>query len=142
MTENYRPSPTDWVRKHVTDIESSGNTSAASVKGMDVVLMTMKGRKSGDTMKVPVMRVEHGGVYAAVASKGGAPKHPAWYFNLTADPDITLQDGERTWDVRAREIDGAERDEWWPRCVEAFPPYAEYQTKTDRKIPVLLLEPR
>lgn len=142
MTENYRPSPTDWVRKHVTDIESSGNTSAASVKGMDVVLMTMKGRKSGDTMKVPVMRVEHDGVYAAVASKGGAPKHPAWYFNLTADPNITLQDGERTWDVRAREIDGAERDEWWPRCVEAFPPYAEYQTKTDRKIPVLLLEPR
>lgn len=142
MTENYRPSPTDWVRKHVTDIESSGNTSAASVKGMDVVLMTMKGRKSGDTMKVPVMRVEHDGVYAAVASKGGAPKHPSWYFNLTADPDITLQDGERTWDVRAREIDGAERDEWWPRCVEAFPPYAEYQTKTDRKIPVLLLEPR
>lgn len=142
MTENYRPSPTDWVRKHVTDIESSGHTSAASVKGMDVVLMTMKGRKSGDTMKVPVMRVEHDGVYAAVASKGGAPKHPSWYFNLTADPDITLQDGERTWDVRAREIDGAERDEWWPRCVEAFPPYAEYQTKTDRKIPVLLLEPR
>ena len=142
MTESYRPSPTDWVAKHVTDIEGSGDTAAASVQGMNVVLMTMKGRKSGDTLKVPVMRVEHEGVYAAVASKGGAPKHPAWYFNLAADPNITLQDGPRTWDVRAREIDGAEREEWWPLCVEAFPPYADYEKKTDRKIPVFLLEPR
>ena len=142
MTESYRPSPTDWVRKHVADIEDTGDTSAASVQGMSVVLMTMKGRRSGDTLKVPVMRVEHDGVYAAVASKGGAPTHPAWYFNLLADPDITLQDGDRAWEVTAREIDGAEREEWWPRCVEAFPPYAEYQTKTDRKIPVFLLEPR
>lgn len=142
MTESYRPSPTDWVREHVTDIERAGDTSAASVNGMSVVLMTMKGRKTGDLLKVPVMRVEHDGVYAAVASKGGAPQHPAWYFNLLADPDITLQDGERVWKVTAREIDGAERDAWWPRCVAAFPPYADYETRTDRKIPVFLLEPR
>lgn len=142
MSESYRQSPVDWVRKHVEDIEGSGDTSVASIKGMSVVLMTMKGRRSGDTIKVPVMRVEHDGVYAAVASKGGAPKHPQWYFNIVADPDITLQDGERTWDVRAREISGAEREAWWPRCVEAFPPYAEYQAKTDRHIPVFLLEPR
>ncbi|WP_208379132.1 nitroreductase family deazaflavin-dependent oxidoreductase [Cumulibacter soli] len=142
MAEDYRPSPTGWVAKHVTDIVGSGNTSAASVNGMDVVLMTMVGRKSGATLKVPVMRVEHHGVYAAVASKGGAPTHPNWYYNIVADPNLTLQDGERTWDVRAREIEGDERAEWWTRCVAAFPPYAEYEQKTDRLIPVFLLEPR
>jgi len=92
--------------------------------------------------KVPLMRVEHDGVYAAVASKGGAPEHPQWYFNLRAHPDLDLQDDRTVTAVRAREITGAEREQWWPRCVEAFPPYAEYQTKTDRLIPVFLLEPR
>lgn len=142
MAENYRPSPTDWVRDHVAKIEESGDTTSVSLNGMQIVVITMTGRKSGDTLKVPVMRVEHDGVYAAVASKGGAPKHPVWYHNLVADPDVSLHDGDRTWDVRARQIDGAERAEWWERCVAAFPPYAEYQTKTDRQIPVLLLEPR
>lgn len=141
MTD-YRPSPTDWVREQVEQIEAAGTTDAASVQGMQVVLMTMIGRKSGDTLKVPVMRVEHDGVYAAVASKGGAPVHPAWYFNLQANPDVTLQDGTTTDDRRAREISGAEREQWWPRCVQAFPPYVEYATKTDRLIPIFLLEPR
>lgn len=138
----YRPSPTDWVREQVEAIEQAGTTDAADINGMQVVLVTMVGRKSGDTLKVPVMRVEHDGVYAAVASKGGAPSNPQWYHNLTAHPDVLLQDGTETSPVRAREISGAEREEWWPRCVAAYPPYAEYQTKTDRQIPVLLLEPR
>ena len=109
--------------------------------GRRVVVLTMRGAKSGRLRKVPLMRVEHDGTYAAVASKGGAPDHPQWYFNLRAHPEITLQDGTTTTDVVAREISGAERDEWWPRCVAAYPPYADYQTKTDRLIPVLLLEP-
>jgi deazaflavin-dependent oxidoreductase (nitroreductase family) len=109
---------------------------------MPVVLLTMLGASSGKLRKVPLMRVEHDGVYAAVASKGGAPDNPQWYANLLAHPDLDLQDGTEVRPVRAREISGAEREEWWPRCVEAFPPYAEYQAKTDRSIPVFLLEPR
>lgn len=139
---NYRPSPSSWVREQVEAIEAAGTTDVADIQGMPVVLLTMTGRKSGDTLKVPLMRVEHDGVYAAVASKGGAPEHPQWYYNLKAHPDITLQDGKTTTDVRAREISGDERAEWWKRCVAAFPPYAEYQTKTDREIPVFLLESR
>ena len=138
----YRPSPTDWVRDQVEKIEAAGTTEAASVQGLAVVLLTMTGRKSGDLLKVPLMRVEHDGVYAAVASKGGAPDHPQWYFNLKANPDITVQDGTTTHDVRARIIEGDERAEWWERCVAAYPSYAEYQTKTDRQIPVFVLEPR
>lgn len=139
---DYRPSPSGWVRRQVENIEAAGTTDAADIEGMPVVLVTMTGRKSGDTLKVPLMRVESNGVYAAVASKGGAPEHPQWYYNLKAIPDVTLQDGTETSDVRAREIDGDEREDWWERCVRAFPPYAEYQTKTDRLIPVFLLEPR
>ena len=103
-------------------------------------ILTMLG-VSGKVRKVPLMRVEHNGVYAAVASQGGAPEHPKWYANLRKNPVIDLQDDTTTWTARAREIDGAEREEWWQRCVEAYPPYAEYQEKTDRVIPVLLLEP-
>ena len=139
---SYRPSPTSWVRDQVEKIEAAGTTEAANIQGMAVVLLTMTGRKSGDTLKVPLMRVEHDGTWAAVASKGGAPEHPQWYYNLKADPDITVQDGTTVTEVRAREIDGAERQEWWERCVAAFPPYAEYEQKTDRLIPVFLLEKR
>lgn len=138
----YRPSPSEWVRNQVAAIEAAGTTEAADIQGMRVVLLTMTGRKSGDTLKVPLMRVEHDGLYAAVASKGGAPDHPQWYFNLQAQPDISLQDGTLDRPVRARELQGAEREQWWERCVAAFPPYAEYQTKTDRLIPVFVLEPR
>lgn len=137
----YEPSPTDWVREQVEQIESAGTTAAVDIQGRPVILMTMVGASSGKVRKVPVMRVEHDGVYAAVASKGGAPDHPAWYANLQANPIIDVQDGERTWSARAREIHDAEREAWWPRCVEAFPPYAEYVKATDRTIPALLLEP-
>ena len=139
---DYRPSPSSWVRKQVESIEAAGTTDAADIQGRPVVLLTMTGRRSGDTLKVPLMRVEHDGSWAAVASKGGAPDHPQWYYNLQAQPDITVQDGTETTEVRAREIDGDERAQWWERCVAAFPPYAEYQQKTDRKIPVFVLERR
>jgi len=141
MTDVYVPSPTTWVREQVEKIEATGTTRSVSVMDRPVVLLTMRGAKSGALRKVPLMRVEHEGVYAAVASKGGAPEHPQWYANLRVNPRITLQDGTRSWQAQAREITGAEREEWWERCVAAYPPYADYQTKTDRLIPVLLLEP-
>jgi F420H(2)-dependent quinone reductase len=143
MTSNddYAPSPTDWVRTQVEKVEAAGTTEAVDIMGMRVVLLTMRGAKSGKVRKVPLMRVEHNGVYAAVASLGGAPKNPVWYYNLKADPKLTLQDGEVTQEYVAREIEGEEYDEWWQRSVAAYPPYAEYQTKTSRKIPQFVLEP-
>ncbi len=142
ITGDYEPSPTDWVRKQVETIEETGTTASVDIRGMPVVLMTMRGASSGKVRKVPVMRVEHDGDYAAVASKGGAPDHPAWYANLQANPDITLQDGTESWDARARELEGEERQAWWDRAVEAFPSYADYQAGTDRQIPVFVLERR
>lgn len=139
---DYRPSPSGWVRDQVEAIEAAGTTDAASIMDRQVVLLTMIGRKTGDTLKVPLMRVEHDGRYAAVASKGGAPDHPQWYYNLKANPDITVQDGTTVHDVRARVLEGEERAQWWDRCTAAFPPYVEYQEKTDRIIPVFVLEPR
>ena len=144
MTSNadeYAPSPTDWVRTMVEKIEDAGTTDVADIIGLPVVLLTMRGARSGKIRKVPLMRVEHHGVYAAVASLGGAPKHPVWYYNLKADPKLTLQDGDATREYVAREIEGAEYDEWWERSVAAYPPYADYQTKTTRKIPLFLLDP-
>ncbi|HRW00700.1 MAG TPA: nitroreductase family deazaflavin-dependent oxidoreductase [Tetrasphaera sp.] len=139
---DYRPSPSGWVRDQVEAIEAAGTTDVASIMDRQVVLLTMIGRKTGDTLKVPLMRVEHDGRYAAVASKGGAPDHPQWYYNLKANPDITVQDGTTVHDVRARVLEGEERVQWWDRCTAAFPPYVEYQEKTDRIIPVFVLEPR
>lgn len=136
----YAPSPTAWVRNQVERIEATGTTRSVDIMGRPVVLLTMLG-VSGKVRKVPLMRVEHDGVYAAVASKGGAVKHPQWYANLRKNPVLDLQDDDRTWTVRARELDGAEREQWWPRCVAAYPPYADYQVKTDRLIPVFVLEP-
>lgn len=136
----YVPSPTQWVRDQVATIEAEGTTRAVSIQDREVVLLTMLGI-SGKVRKVPLMRVEHDGVYAAVASQGGAPTHPKWYANLRKNPVLDLMDGTETHTVRAREISGAEREEWWERCVAAYPPYADYQTKTERTIPVLLLEP-
>lgn len=139
--DEYVPSTAGWVRDQVDKVTEAGTTDAVSIQGMKVVLMTMRGAKSGKIRKVPVMRVEQDGVYAAVASLGGAPKNPVWYNNLKADPKVALQDGDIHGDYVAREIDGAEYDEWWPRAVAAYPPYAEYQTKTTRKIPLFLLDP-
>jgi F420H(2)-dependent quinone reductase len=143
LTGEYEPSAQQWVRDQVELYESSGGTRGTTLRDTDrpVVLMTMRGARSGKLRKTPVMRVEHEGRYAAVASKGGAPAHPFWYHNLVAHPHIELQDGPRKQDMTARELDGAERDEWWERAVEVFPDYAAYQRKTDRQIPVFLLEP-
>ena len=139
----YEPSPSGWVRDQVELYESSGGTQATTLRdtGLPVVIITNLGVTSGKVRKTPVMRVEHEGRYAAVASKGGAPEHPLWYHNLRANPDVELQDGPGKQDMVAREVSGSERAEWWERAVAAFPPYAEYQEKTSRQIPVFVLEP-
>lgn len=138
----YEPSPTAWVRKQVATYEASGGERGNTIMGRPIVVITSRGVRSGKLRKNPVMRVEHDGVYAAVASQGGAPEHPQWYHNFLADPVVELQDGPEAHEYVAREIEGEERDVWWERAVEAYPPYAEYQQKTDRRIPVFLLERR
>jgi len=139
----YAPSPRQWVRDQVELFERSGGTEGITLldTGLPVVIVTNIGAKSGKVRKTPLMRVEHDGRYAAVASMGGAPKNPVWYYNLRANPRVELQDGPERLDMIAREIAGAERAQWWERAVAAYPPYAEYQTKTSRQIPVFLLEP-
>ncbi|MEU1852335.1 nitroreductase family deazaflavin-dependent oxidoreductase [Streptomyces sp. NPDC019990] len=139
----YEPSPTHWVRRQVELYESSGGTEGTTLQGskMPVVVLTSRGARSGKLRKTPVMRVEHEGRYAAVASLGGAPRHPVWYFNLKADPHVELQDGPVKQDMTAREVTGQEKAEWWERAVAAYPAYADYQGKTDREIPVFVLEP-
>ncbi|MEU5617856.1 nitroreductase family deazaflavin-dependent oxidoreductase [[Kitasatospora] papulosa] len=141
MEGEYEPSPTTWVREQVELIESSGGTQGTTMRGMPVILLTTRGAKSGKLRKTPLMRVEHDGQYAVVASLGGAPKHPVWYYNVLADPEVELRDGTVRQDMTAREITGEEKALWWSRAVEAFPDYAEYQTKTDREIPVFVLSP-
>ncbi len=139
----YEPSTWAWVREQVELYESSGGTQGTTLRdtGLPVVIITNHGVRSGKLRKTPVMRVEHEGRYAAVASQGGAPTHPGWYYNLRAHPHVELQDGSRKQDMVAREATGAERDEWWRRAVAAYPPYADYQRKTTRQIPVFVLEP-
>lgn len=137
----YEPSPTEFVRDHVEKYESSGGTEGTTMHGFPVVVLTTKGAKSGKIRKTPVMRVEHDGRYAVVASLGGAPQNPVWYHNVRANPRVELQDGPQRGDYEARELSGEERELWWDRAVAAFPNYAEYQTKTERTIPVVLLEP-
>lgn len=143
LTGEYEPSPEKWVRDQVELYESSGGTEGTTLldTGLPVVVVTNVGAKTGKLRKTPLMRVEHEGCYAAVASKGGAPDHPTWYANLLANPHVELQDGPQKQDMVAREVHGEERAQWWERAVAAFPPYARYQEKTDRQIPVLVLEP-
>ncbi|MDT0380231.1 nitroreductase family deazaflavin-dependent oxidoreductase [Streptomyces sp. DSM 42041] len=136
----YEPSPAKWVRDQVELYESSGGTKGTTMKGLPVIVLTTRGAKSGKIRKTPLMKVEHEGAYAAVASVGGAPDHPRWYHNIVADPRVELQDGAVLQDMHAREVTGEEKAVWWRRAVEAFPPYAEYQEKTDREIPLFLLE--
>ncbi len=139
----YEPSPQGWVRDQVAEYESSGGTRGTTLRdtGLPVVVITNRGARSGKLRKTPVMRVEHDGRYAAVASQGGAPQHPLWYYNFRADPQVELQDGSRKQPMIAREVTGDERAEWWARAVAAYPPYAEYQQRTSRLIPVFVLEP-
>jgi deazaflavin-dependent oxidoreductase (nitroreductase family) len=139
---DYEPSPWSWVSEQVDTYESSGGTRGLTLQGKPVVVVTLRGRRSGKVRKAPVMRVEHDGTYAAVASKGGSPTHPEWYRNLQADPDVTVQDGTEVHELRAREVTGDEKAAWWARAVEVWPAYDDYQKRTERPIPVVLLEPR
>ena len=139
----YEPSSQKWVRDQVELYESSNGAEGTTLRdtGLPVVIMTNRGARSGKLRKTPVMRVEHEGRYAAIASQGGAPTHPAWYANLLADPHVELQDGPVKLAYVAREVTGDEKREWWKRAVAAYPPYREYQAKTRRAIPVFVLEP-
>ncbi|ORM33617.1 nitroreductase family deazaflavin-dependent oxidoreductase [Williamsia sp. 1135] len=137
----YEPSTSDWAREQAEKYEKSGGTEGTELNGMPVVVLTTVGNKSGKLRKSPLMRVEHDGKYAVVASLGGAPKNPVWYYNVVAHPQVELQDGPKIQDMVAREITGDEKAEWWERAVAAFPPYTDYQEKTDREIPVFVLEP-
>jgi len=139
----YEPSTAAWVRDQVELYERSGGTQGTTLRdtGLPVVIITNRGAHSGKIRKTPVMRVEHDGRYAAVASQGGAPTHPRWYYNLRSDPLVELQDGPRKQGMVAREVTGDERARWWERAVAAYPPYAEYQQRTARQIPVFVLEP-
>jgi F420H(2)-dependent quinone reductase len=136
----YQPSPAQWVRDQVEAYESSGGREANTLRdtGLPIVIVTTRGNKSGKVRKTPLMRVEHDGEYALVASKGGAPSHPVWYYNLLADPTVTIQDGPEPLAFTVHQVEGAERDRWWERAVAAYPPYAEYQEKTERRIPVFV----
>lgn len=140
LTGEYAPSASKFARQQAELIESSGGTEGTTLNGRPVILLTTVGAKSGKLRKTPLMRVEHDGDYAVVASLGGAPKHPVWYFNILANPHVELQDGPQKWDMRAREITGEEKAAWWERAVAAYPPYADYQANTDREIPVFVLE--
>jgi deazaflavin-dependent oxidoreductase (nitroreductase family) len=138
----YEPSTRGWVREQVEQYEGSGGTQGTTLRdtGLPVVIITNRGARSGKVRKTPVMRVEHEGRYAAVASQGGAPTHPLWYYNFLADPRVELQDGPGKQEMVAREVTGDERAQWWERAVAAYPPYAEYQQRTTRQIPVFVLE--
>ncbi|WP_274564767.1 nitroreductase family deazaflavin-dependent oxidoreductase [Streptomyces spiramyceticus] len=137
----YEPSPEKWVRDQVALFEGSGGTKGTTLRGMPVIILTTRGAKSGKIRKSPLMRVAHSGTYAIVASLGGAPRHPVWYHNVVADPRVELQDGPVRQDMTAREVSGEEKALWWERAVEAYPDYAGYQKKTEREIPVFVLEP-
>ena len=141
LSGEYEASPWDWVRKDADRILETGTTDGSEMKGKPIILLTTIGAKTGKVRKTPLMRVEHDGEYAVVASLGGAPKNPVWYYNIKAHPRVELQDGDVTKEYEAREVTGDEKAAWWERAVEAWPDYAEYQTKTDREIPVFVLTP-
>ncbi|MGW0175824.1 nitroreductase family deazaflavin-dependent oxidoreductase [Rhodococcus sp. NPDC003322] len=142
LTGEYEPSPSKWAADQADLYESSGGTEGTTLNGRAVVVLTTRGAKTGKLRKTPLMRVEKGGKYAIVASLGGAPKNPVWYHNVIADPHVELQDGTVKQDMIAREVTGDEKAQWWELAVAAFPDYAEYQTKTDRQIPVFVLTPQ
>lgn len=141
LTGEYEPSPSDWARKQAELFESSGGLKGTTLRGMPIILLTSVGAQSGKLRKTPLMRVEHNGEYAVVASLGGAPKHPVWYYNLVKNPHVELQDGPVKRDYLAREVTGDEKAVWWERAVAAYPDYADYQKETTRQIPVFVLTP-
>lgn len=140
LSGEYQPSTAEWARTQAEAYEASGGTESGEMRGKPIIVLTSLGAKSGKLRKTALMRVEHDGRYAVVASKGGAPEHPVWYWNLKKNPHVELQDGAEKHDYLARELDGAEYATWWERAVAAWPDYAAYQTKTDRRIPVFVLE--
>lgn len=138
----YAPNALKFAADQVELYEKSGGREGTTLQGKPVVIVTMRGNKTGKIRKVPLMRVEHEGTYAIVASMGGAPRHPVWYYNVRENPDVRLQDGPDVYEMRAREVHGEEKATWWARAVEAWPAYAEYQQRTEREIPVFVLEKR
>lgn len=139
LTGEYAPSTAEWARDQAETYEATGGEHAGDMRGKPVIVLTSIGARTGLLRKTPLMRVEHDGAYAVVGSKGGAPEHPVWVHNLRKNPQVELQDGAEKHDYVAHETEGAERDEWWARAVAAWPDYANYQTKTDRLIPVFVL---
>ena len=142
LTGEYVPSPSDWARNQAERYEATAGAEANDMQGMPIVVLTSVGAKTGALRKTPLMRVEHDGEYAVVGSLGGAPKNPVWVYNIRKNPHVELQDGEVKHDYTVRELEGEEREVWWERSVAAYPPYADYQKKTDRLIPVFLLTRR
>jgi deazaflavin-dependent oxidoreductase (nitroreductase family) len=141
LTGEYKPSTSDWARKQAEAYEASDGTRANTLRGVPIIVVTSIGAKSGGLRKTALMRVEHDGRYLAVASKGGHPSPPNWYWNIVANPHVELQDGAVKRDYIARELEGDERAEWWERALEVWPDYASYQERTERLIAVFLLEP-
>jgi F420H(2)-dependent quinone reductase len=137
----YAPSPAEWVAEQVRQYEASGGTEGNTMRGVPVIILWTRGRKSGTVRKTPLMKVRDGDRYAVVASMGGAPEHPQWYANITADPHVSVQDGAEVRDFLAREATGEEKAEWWAKATAVWPDYDAYQEKTDREIPLLVLEP-
>ena len=142
LTGNYQPGTAPWARDQAETFEASAGAEANDMRGVPIIVLTSVGARSGSLRKTALMRVEHDGRYAVVASRGGAPEHPAWYWNIVKEPHVELQDGAVKLDYTARELDGAERDEWWARATAVWPDYDEYQSKTERRIPIFVLEPR
>ncbi|WP_280268186.1 nitroreductase family deazaflavin-dependent oxidoreductase [Nocardia wallacei] len=142
LTGEYEPSTSAWAREQAEKFESSNGAEANTLQGVPIILLTTRGAKTGKLRKTALMRVEHDGEYAVVASLGGAPKHPVWYHNIKADPHVDLRDGAVVKDYIAREVFGEEKAQWWDRAVAVWPDYAEYQKKTDRQIPVFVLTPQ
>ena len=141
LTGEYAPSTASWARKQAERYEATGGAEAADLRGRPIIVVTSVGAKTGKLRKTALMRVEHDGLYAVVASMGGAPRHPVWYHNLKQNPHVELQDGPMRRDYLAREVTGEEKKTWWARAVDAWPDYAKYQAKTERQIPVFVLEP-
>jgi F420H(2)-dependent quinone reductase len=141
LTGDYAPSTASWARKQAERYEATNGAEAADLRGRPIIVLASVGAKTGKLRKTALMRVEHDGVYAVVASLGGAPRHPVWYYNLTKDPHVELQDGSTRRDYMAREVTGGEKAVWWERAVETWPDYARYQTRTKRQIPVFVLDP-
>ena len=141
LTGDYAPSTAGWARRQAELYEASSGAQAGDLRGRPIIVLTSVGARTGNLRKTALMRVEHNGTYAVVGSMGGAPRHPVWYYNLTRNPHVELQDGPIKRDYLAHEATGDEKAVWWKRAVEAWPDYANYQTRTTRQIPVFVLEP-